>query len=372
MQILVIAGLFAFLAFIVNNAVENMAALGKTFGFSFLQAPSSYDINQAFIEYTSRSSHFRAGLVGIINTGVIAVCGIFLATVLGFLFGVLRLSNNWLISRIVYCYVEFTRNVPVLVQILLWHGIIVTTLPVPKKAAESDILGIAFLSNRGFYVPSPVFGDGAWLAGVALLVAVVFAIVFRKWARGVQDATGKIYPVFTISVAAIVGLPLLAFAVMGFPVTWDIPELTGFNFKGGAVLKPEFTALCLALSLYTAAFIAEIVRSGIQAVSHGQTEASSALGIKSSWTLRLVVIPQALRVIIPPLTSQYLNLTKNSSLAIAIGYMDIVATLGGITLNQTGKEMECILIVMAIYLTFSISISLFMNWYNQHIALVER
>ncbi|MEM7171802.1 MAG: amino acid ABC transporter permease [Pseudomonadota bacterium] len=372
MQILVIAGLFAFVAFIVNNAVENLAALGKTFGFEFLRAPSSYDINQAFIEYSSRSSHFRAGLVGIINTGVIAVCGIILATVLGFLFGVLRLSNNWLISRIVYCYVEFTRNVPVLVQILLWHGIIVTSLPVPRQAAENDILGIAYLSNRGLYVPSPVFGDGAWLAGVAFLVAVVFAIVFRKWAKKTQDATGKIYPVFTISLAAIIGLPLLAFAVMGFPVTWEIPELKGFNFKGGAVLKPEFTALWLALSLYTAAFIAEIVRAGIQAVSHGQTEASNALGLKSSWTLRLVVIPQALRVIIPPLTSQYLNLTKNSSLAIAIGYMDIVATIGGITLNQTGKEMECILIVMAIYLTFSISISLFMNWYNRHIALVER
>ncbi len=373
MQILVIAGLFAFVTFIVHNAIENLAALGKTFGFAFLNTPASYDINQAFIEYDSRSSHFRAGLVGIINTGVVAVCGIVLATILGFLFGVLRLSNNWLVSRLVYCYVEFTRNVPVLVQILLWYGIIVNSLPTPKvAAADHGIWDVIFLSNRGLYIPAPVFGDGTWLAGIALVIAIAFAIFFKIWAKKTQDATGKIYPVFTINLAVIIGLPLLAFAAMGFPLTWEIPELKGFNFKGGAVLKPEFTALWLALSLYTAAFIAEIVRAGIQAVSHGQTEASYALGLKPSWTLRLVVIPQALRVIVPPLTSQYLNLTKNSSLAIAIGYMDIVATIGGITLNQTGKEMECVIIVMAIYLAFSLMISLFMNWYNKHIALVER
>jgi len=370
MQIMVTAGVFIFVAFLAVNAVQNLEALGKTFGFEFLWEPASYDINQTLIDYNSRDPHIRAAVVGLLNTVVIAVCGCIFATVLGFVLGVLRLSHNWLINRIVYCFVEFTRNVPVLVQILLWHGIIVHTLN-PPRTAVSPMDGV-FLSNRGFYVPSPVFESGMWLVAAVFLAAVIGMIVFSRWAKKHQEATGQIYPVFSIGVAAIVGLPLIAFFIAGMPASLDYPELRGFNFQGGMVLKPEFTALWFALSVYTAAFIAEIVRSGIQSVSHGQTEAAFALGVKPNWTMRLIIIPQALRVIVPPLTSQYLNLTKNSSLAIAIGYMDIVATLGGITLNQTGKEMECMLIVLLIYLTISLLISAFMNWYNRRIALVER
>jgi general L-amino acid transport system permease protein len=369
-QLLVVAGVFALVAYLSVNAVQNLEALGKTFGFDFLWASSNYDINQSLIPYNSRDTHFRAAVVGLINTGLVAVAGCIFATVLGFFLGVLRLSSNWLINRIVYCYIEFTRNVPVLVQILLWHGVIVSTLPAPRTAM-SPIEGV-YLSNRGFYVPAPIFESAFWLVVVVFLAAIAGMIVFRRWAKKHQEATGQIYPVFTIGVAAILGLPLIAFFAAGMPVTLDAPALVGFNYQGGMVLRPEFTALWFALSIYTAAFIAEIVRSGIQAVSHGQTEAAFALGIKPNWTMRLVIIPQALRVIVPPLTSQYLNLTKNSSLAIAIGYMDIVATLGGITLNQTGKEMECMMIVLLIYLTISLLISAFMNWYNRRIALVER
>ena len=370
MQILVVAGVFALVAYLAHNAVENLEALGKTFGFDFLWAPASYDINQAFIPYNSRDTHFRAAVVGLINTGVIAVAGCIFATILGFVLGVLRLSSNWLISRMVYCYVEFTRNVPVLVQILLWHGVIVTTLPAPR-AALSPMEGV-YLSNRGFNVPGPVFEAGIWLVVAAFLAAVAGVVVFKRWAKKQQEATGKIYPVYLIGAAAIVGVPVIAFFLAGMPATLDVPQFGTFNIRGGLELKPEFTALWFALSVYTAAFIAEIVRAGIQSVSHGQTEAAYALGVKPNWTMRLIIIPQALRVIVPPLTSQYLNLTKNSSLAIAIGYMDIVATLGGITLNQTGKEMECMMLVLMIYLAISLVISAFMNWYNRRIALVER
>jgi general L-amino acid transport system permease protein len=370
MQVLVVAGVFAFVAYVAANAVQNLEALGKTFGFNFLWAPSSYDINQTLIPYDSRDTHFRAGVVGLINTGLVAVTGCIFATILGFVLGVLRLSGNWLISRIVYCYVEFTRNVPVLVWILLWHGVIVTTLPQPRQAL-SPMDGV-FLSNRGFYVPQPIFESGFWLVVVAFLAAIAGIIVFSRWARKRQEATGQITPVLSIGVAAILGLPTIAFFAAGMPLSLNMPEFGTFNIRGGMVLKPEFTALWFALSVYTSAFIAEIVRAGIQAVSHGQTEAAYALGVKPTWTMRLIIIPQALRVIVPPLTSQYLNLTKNSSLAIAIGYMDIVATIGGITLNQTGKEMECMMIVLLIYLTISLLISAFMNWYNRRIALVER
>ncbi|WP_422366622.1 amino acid ABC transporter permease [Pelagibius sp.] len=369
-QILVVAGMFMLLAFLATNAVQNLEALGKTFGFDFLWAPAGYDINQTLIPYDSRETHFRAGVVGLLNTGLVAITGCIFATILGFILGVLRLSSNWLINRIVYCYIEFTRNVPVLVQILLWHGVIVSTLPGVRQAL-SPTEGV-FLSNRGFYVPKPVFEDGFMLVIIAFLAAIAGMVVFSRWAKKHQEATGQIYPVFSIGVAAIIGLPLIAFFVAGMPLAFEMPELKGFNFQGGVVVRPEFAALWFALSIYTAAFIAENVRSGIQSVSHGQTEAAFALGIKPNWTMRLIIVPQALRVIVPPLTSQYLNLTKNSSLAIAIGYMDIVATFGGITLNQTGKEMEVMIIVLTIYLTISLLISAFMNWYNRRIALVER
>ena len=369
-QVLALAGFFAFLAFIVNNTINNLQLLGIETGYGFLFEPANYDINQHLIAYNSRDSNLRAAVVGILNTLLVAGCGVVLATLIGFTAGVLRLSNNWLVSRLVYCYVEFTRNVPVLLQILLWYGILVHVLPRPKQALE-PVSGF-FLSNRGLAAPSPVFEPAFLAVVVAFFVALVAAIWFARYAKGVQEATGKHYPVVYISLGLVFGVPAIVFLVTGMPMTLVWPELKGFNFKGGFTILPEFIALTFALSIYTAAFIAEIVRAGIQSVSHGQTEAAHALGIKPSWTMRLVILPQALRVIIPPLISQYLNLTKNSSLAIAIGYMDIVATIGGISLNQTGRALECMSIVLGLYLFFSLSISSVMNWYNKRVALVER
>lgn len=369
-QIFFLIGLLAFIAFIVNNTINNLQQLGVETGYDFLFEPANYDINQRLIDYTSRSTHGRAAIVGILNTFVVAIAGIITATIIGFIAGVLRLSHNWLISRLVYVYVEITRNVPVLLQILLWHGIIVHSLPRPKNALE-PVSGM-FLSNRGFSIPRPMFEAGMWAVLAGFLVAVVFAIGYSRYATRQQAATGKIYPVASVAIAAIVGLPLIVFFVAGMPAQLEWPELRGFNFASGVTITPEFVALWFALSIYTAAFIAEIVRAGIQSVSHGQTEAARALGLRPSWTTRLVILPQALRVIIPPLISQYLNLTKNSSLAIVIGYMDIVATIGGITLNQTGRALESMSIVLSIYLAISLSISLLMNIYNKRVALVER
>ena len=369
-QILALAGLFAFLAFIVNNTINNLNLLGVETGYGFLAEPSNYDINQTLVEYDSRSSHFRAAIVGLLNTGVVAFAGVVAATLLGFTVGVLRLSGNWLISRIMYCYVEFTRNVPLLLQILLWYGIVVHSLPRPKNALE-PVSGI-FLSNRGFSLPAPVAEPAAWAILIALAIAIAAAIGFGRYAKRVQEATGKIYPVISIGLGLIVVLPVLTYFLSGQPISLDWPALRGFNFAGGMTVTPEFVALWFALSIYTASFISEIVRAGIQSVSHGQTEAAYSLGIKPSWTMRLVILPQALRVILPPLISQYLSLTKNSSLAIAVGYMDVVATIGGISLNQTGRALECMSIVLATYLTISLVISSIMNWYNKRVALVER
>ena len=370
LQILTMAVLFAFLAYIINNAVLNLAVLGKTFSFDFLGFPASYDINQRLIEYTSQSTHLRAMVVGILNTALVAFFGIITATILGFLFGIIRLSHNWVASRIVYCIIEFTRNVPVLLHILLIHGIIVHILPSPQQA--HTLADSIFLSNRGLTIPDPIAGEGLSYTFIAFFVSVGIIVCFRIWAKKVRDESGKIYPVFLISTGILFGLPLLVFLLSGSPLSWAVPELGRFNLKGGITMIPEFLALWLALSLYTSVFIAEIVRAGIMAIPKGQWEASQAVGIGRNRILHLVIIPQALRVIIPPLTSQYLNLTKNSSLAIAIGYMDIVATIGGISMMQTGKEMESMILVLLIYLSFSLLISSFMNWYNRRIKLVER
>ena len=370
-QVLTIALLFAFFFYIIRNAMINLEAIGKGYSFGFLWEPASYDISQRLIEYDSRSPHWRATVVGILNTLLVAACGIVLATIVGFVLGVLRLSHNWLINKVVYGYIEYVRNVPVLLHILMVHGVIINTLPRPKNAIPF-LDESMFLSNRGFYTPKPLFEPAMWAVFIAFVIGVGFSWWFARYAKKVQDATGKIYPVLWISLGAIIVLPILVYFVVGQPITLEYAELKGFNFKGGLVLRPEFLALTLALALYTAAFIAEIVRAGIQAISHGQTEAGRALGIKESRIMSLVIIPQALRVIIPPLSSQYLNLTKNSSLAIAIGYMDIVGTIGGVSLNQTGREMECMTIVLALYLSFSLLISAFMNWYNKKMKLVER
>ena len=371
-QILTMAALFAFMATIARNVVINLEAVGKEFSFGFLLWPAAYDIGfSPFLEYTNKSTHLRAAVVGLLNTLLVAFWGCILATMLGFVLGIMRLSSNWLVSKISYVYVEFMRNVPILIHILAIYSIVVTLLPSAKKAINVGADAF-FLSNRGFYVPSPVFEDGAGFVGVVILISIGLVFFFKRWARRIQDHTGKIYPVLWISVGSLIALPGIAFLAMGMPLSWDVPVLKGFNFKGGMAIKPEFLALWLGLSMYTACFIAEIVRAGIMAVSHGQSEAAFAIGLRPNRTLQLIIIPQALRVIVPPLCSQYLNLTKNSSLAIAIGYMDITATLGGISLMQTGKEMETMLIVMGVYLLISLLISAFMNWFNHRIKLTER
>ena len=355
----------------IGNVVANFAILDKTFGFDFLwRLPANYDINQTLIEYSNRDTHLRAAVVGLINTGLVAFLGIILATVLGFLVGILRLSENWLVSRLAYFYVEFTRNTPVLLLILLWHGIIINTLPHPRQAmALGDA---AFLTNRGFYVPKPLIESGFEWVALALVAALVGAFLVLRHVRRVREATGRQLHGGWMAAGLIVGLPGLTFAAVGASLSFDVPALRGFNFQGGLNLLPELVALTWALAFYTSGFIAENVRAGILAVDKGQIEASQALGLPRGRVLRLVILPQALRVIIPPLTSSYLDLTKNSSLAIAIGYTDLVATLGGITLNQTGREIECMMLVLLVYLAISLSISVLMNWYNRRVRLVER
>ena len=370
-QILTMVIVFAILGMIVSNVATNLKTIGKDFSFGFLDSPAGYDITfQPFIPFSPTDTHLRAAVVGVLNTLFVAVSGVIIASILGFTMGILRLSNNWLISRIVYVFLEFTRNVPVLLHILFVHSIFLYVFPVPKQAIS--ISDTFFFSNRGILIPSPVFGDGFGYVWIVLLIAIAIVAVFVSWAHKIQDKTGKIYPVFRISLAILICLPLFTFFVSGAHLSWEIPVLKGFNFKGGTSIKPEYIALTFALSYYTSCFIAEIVRGGILAISRGQTEAAHALGLRPNRTLQLVVIPQALRVIIPPLASQYLNLTKNSSLAIAIGYMDVVATIGGISLMQTGKEMETMIIVLLTYLFFSLIISAFMNWFNRRMALVER
>ena len=369
-QIFVLFFLGWFISWLVMNVNANFEALGKDISFEFLFIPAGYDINQYLIDYNNRDSHLRAGIVGLLNTGLVAFFGIILATVLGVALGIIRLSKNWLASKIAYLYVEFTRNVPILLHILLWHGIIINTLPHPRKAIS---LGeVTFLSNRGFYIPKPLTESGIELVYLFFVIAIIFSILFAKYCKRKQDLTGVQYPVFWINFSVICFLPLIAFFLSGMPISLEIPALKGFNFRGGMHMSPELAALTFALGIYTAAFIAEIVRAGILAIDKGQREAAESIGLKPSKVMNLVILPQARRVIIPPLTSQYLNLTKNSSLAIAIGYMDLVATLGGISLNQTGREMETMLIVMLIYLSVSLSISAFMNWYNSKVKLVGR
>ena len=367
-QVVVVSVAFAVAAFFVRNVVVNLNALGKDFSFSFLFAPAAYDITfSPFLDYTSRDTHLEAALVGILNTGLVAAASIVTATVLGVGLGLARLSGNWLADRIAYVGLEFGRNVPLLLHILLVHGIIVTALPGPRQAHE--LAGAVFISNRGLYVPGPVVEPGMGLVSGVLAAALAGCWLFRRWARAYQARTGRTVPVGFISLGVVVASVLGAFALAGMPLRWEVPALAGFNFRGGLAIKPEFLALWVALTYYTGSFIAENVRGGVLAIDPGQAEAARALGLRYGRTLRLVVVPQTLPLIIPPLVNQYLNLTKNSSLAIAIGYMDIVATIGGISLMQTGREVETMIIVLGLYLGFSLTISVFMNRFNRRVLI---
>ncbi len=369
-QTIILGGIIALGVYIVGNTLDNLERQGIASGFDFLNTASGFAIVMTLIEYSESSTHGTVFLVGLYNTIVVSVFSIFLATALGFIIGVARLSNNWLVSNIAMVYIEIIRNIPLLLQIFFWYFGVLRNLPGPKQSLE--FLDSFFVNNRGIYSPSPIPESGFFLVIIAFIVGIIATIVVARWAHKRQDQTGQQFPVFFTALGLIIGLPFVALAVSGFPIAWDYPALKGFNYQGGMVIIPEFIALSFALSIYTAAFIAEIVRAGITAVSKGQTEAAGALGLRKNPTLRLVVIPQALRVIIPPLSSQYLNLTKNSSLAAAIAYPDMTSVFAGTSLNQTGQAIEVLSITMAVYLTLSLGISAFMNWYNNKMALVER
>jgi general L-amino acid transport system permease protein len=357
-----------------SNAIENLRAARIASGFGFLNAIAGFDVNQALIPYSATSTYGRAFVVGLLNTLLVAGVGVVFATLLGFIIGVARLSPNWIVAKVAAVYVEVIRNLPLLLQLLFWYIAVLRPLP---DARNSINMGLGFFLNaRGLYVPKPL-PDTRGLVIVALCLAGIAASwLFRRWARGEQERTGRQYPVGWTTLGLVLGLPLLAWALMalvgGNPIPFDTPEQQRFNLRGGLQIVPEFVALTLGLVIYTAAFIAEVVRAGILAVSKGQTEAANALGLRAGPTLNLVVIPQAMRVIVPPLTSQYLNLTKNSSLAVAIGYPDLVQVFMGTVLNQTGQAIECVAITMAVYLIISLITSAVMNAYNRRVAIVER
>ncbi|MCX8997604.1 amino acid ABC transporter permease [Rhizobiaceae bacterium BDR2-2] len=368
-QLLTIVVLVFVIWSIVDNTMANLARSNTASGYGFLNSRSGFDIGQSLIDYSSNSTYGRALLVGFLNTLLVASVGIVTATILGFIIGVGRLSNNWLIAKLCTVYVEVFRNIPPLLVIFFWYSGVLAVLPQPRDSIHLPFS--MFLNNRGLVFPRPLWGEGAWVVPVALIVAVIAAIAVRKWAVRRQMATGQQFPILWTSIGLIVGLPLIAFLAAGAPITFDVPVEGRFNLTGGSVVAPEFVALYLALSFYTASFIAEIIRAGIRGVPKGQTEAAAALGLHPRKTTRLVVVPQAMRIVIPPLTSQYLNLTKNSSLGVAIGFPELVST-GGTTLNQTGQAVEVVSIWMVVYLTISILTSLFMNWFNAKMALVER
>lgn len=420
---------------IVDNTVENLRSSNIASGFGFLNTTAGFSLSFTLIPYSETSTYGRAIAVGFFNTLLVASTAIVAASIIGFVMGIMRLSRNWVISTLATIYIEFVRNVPLLLQIFVWYSAVLAPLPGPRQAQELGLpypswgmllfvpllaigayglvrgyrefqqstvarlglsigfalwlvmmwfvingLGLSvieflpmgmYLSNRGILIPQPLFEAGSQAAVFAVLIGLVGAWLVRRWAIKRQFDTGEQFPHVLTGIGLVIGLPILALILAGWPIGVEMPELTGFNFSGGMNLVPEFTALFLALSIYTAGFIAEIVRAGIQSVSHGQTEAASALGLRGSLTLRLVVIPQAMRVIIPPLASQYLNITKNSSLAVAIGYPDLVAA-GGTVLNQTGQAIEIVVIWMTVYLSLSLLTSGFMNWYNSRMRLVER
>ena len=443
-QVIVVLGVVVFAIFLVKNTLHNMETRGISSGFDFLSKTAGFSIGETHfgISYNEEHSYGKTFIVGLMNTIWVSMWGIALATILGFILGVLRLSPNWLVSNLAMWYIEVMRNIPLLLQIFFWYFAVLRPLPGPRDSIQlnfpvinftflvvtlivsaavifaiwwfgikqrekqganelpgwlfvvisiisvfivgkivSLVMGAGlvsqwnesfFLNNRGLAYPEPIPEEGFALTGWAIGIGVVATFFIYRWAKKRQDETGEQFPVFLTGLGLIVGLPLIGFIITGFPLHFEYPVLRGFNFQGGLVLTPEFTALLLALGTYTAAFIAEIVRAGINAVSHGQTEAARAVGLRQNAILRLVIIPQALRVIIPPLTSQYLNLTKNSSLAAAIAYPDIVLVFAGTTLMQTGQAVEIIAMTMAVYLTLSLLISTFMNWYNEKMALVER
>ncbi|MGE4533048.1 amino acid ABC transporter permease [Halomonas sp.] len=369
-QGILLLALVAFIVMIVANTLANLEARGITTGFGFLNERAGFSIPQTLIAYSGDSTYGRTFLVGLLNTLLVSAMGIVAATLIGFLVGIARLSPNWLLARLATAYVEIFRNIPLLVQILFWYFAVLQALPSPR--ASLSLMEVVFLNVRGLVLPDPQAQPGFAATPLALLVAIAATWWLVRFARRRQAATGQALPVFKLGALLLIGLPAAAFLVTGMPLTWSIPALKGFNFQGGITVIPELMALWLALSIYTASFIAEIVRSGIQSVPQGQVEAAKALSLPAGIILRKVVIPQAMRVIVPQLTSQHLNLIKNSSLATAIGYPDLVAVFSGTALNQTGQAIEIVAMTMAVYLLINLVVSALMNLYNARTLLKER
>jgi general L-amino acid transport system permease protein len=369
-QALLVAVLVALAFAAGRNAYVNMEARGIPLGFGFWDQTAGFDINQKLIAYTPLSTYGRAFWVGLLNTALVAAIGIALATPLGFLIGIARLSPNWILAKAAMVYVELMRNTPLLLQLLFWYNAVLKSLPGPRQSIS--LWGAVFLNNRGLYLPDPKFGEGAVWIFVALALAIAGAVAFALWARARQAMTGAQAPVALVAIALCLGAPILAYFAAGRPISFDVAELAGFNLRGGLQLYPEFAALVFGLVTYTAGFIAEIVRAGVLAVPKGQSEAAGALGLSRGATLRLVIVPQAMRLITPPLTSQYLNIAKNSSLAVFIGYPDLVQIFAGTVLNQTQAAVQVMGITMAVYLTISLSVSLALNLYGARNALKER
>jgi general L-amino acid transport system permease protein len=366
LQILFVAVL-AWIAYeIVANARANLESQRITSGFGFLSNTAGFDVSQALIPYSGSDTYTRVFFVGLLNTLLVAVIGIFFATIIGFLVGLGRLSPNWLLSRVAGAYVELIRNLPLLFQILFWYLAVLATLPNPRQSIS--LFGSFFLSNRGFVIPKPIGHEGLTAFVIAIVVAIAASLALRSYARRLLFQSGRLLRIWPYVLGLLIGLPLLTALVFGKPVTFEIPELKGFNFSGGSRVIPEFVALTVALSTYTAAFIAEIVRAGVLSVHKGQMEAGSSLGLSRGSTLRLIVVPQALRVILPPLTNQYLNLTKNSSLAVGIGYPDLFSVFAGTTLSQTGQAIEIIAITMGVYLLISLVTSAIMSFYGWRLS----
>ena len=368
-QIALVGGVVAVGTYLVHNTLTNLERQGIATGFGFLSREAAFEIGESPISYSPADTYARALLVGLLNTLIVAGIGVVLATIWGTLLGIARLSTNWLIRRAASVYVETVRNIPLLLQLFVWWDILRISAPGPRDAWK-PLPGV-FVSNRGVIFPVPVWQPVHLWMLVAFAVGIVATVIVSRWAHRRQMATGQQFPMLWTGVTLIIGLPLLVYILGGMPHELDVPELRGFNFRGGKVISPEFVALEVGLVVYTSGFIAEIVRAGILGVGWGQSEAASALGLRRGLALRLVILPQALRIIVPPMTSQYLNLTKNSSLAVAIGFPDLMS-IDNTTINQTGQAIEAIALAMAVYLGISLLISLFMNWYNRMVRLVER
>ncbi len=355
--------------YLISNTLANLERQSIATGFKFMQKEASFEIGEKLISYSAADTYGRALVVGALNTLMVSFIGIIMTVILGTLIGIARLSSNWLVSKMAAAYTEFFQDIPILLQLFFWYAFFYDILPSPRQALN-PIKGV-FLCNRGLIFTVPADHPAYAYMAAAFCAALVLIYFVRRWAKQRQDKTGQAFPVFKTALGLVFGLPLIAWWLAGAPTQMSVPVLKGFNFKGGMSVSPEFTALLLGLVLYTAAFVAEVVRAGIQSVSKGQTEAAMAIGLRPGQVLNLVILPQALRVIIPPLTSQMLNLTKNSSLAVAIGFPDFVS-VAGTTINQTGQAIEGVMLIMAVYLIFSLSTSAFMNWYNKKMKLVER